>query len=125
MERTDKKLVLRPWARWTKMGRQYITTHIDDPLLPIEDIRDAVRDIEEGRFIPDREDDELTRALKIKNTQDEHEARQAPSVGNLHSLRKARNILIKAIRGGRKGRQLRKRQLRERKWRMRLRKRLP
>src|SRR3954464_10206777 len=44
----------------------YNQAHIDDPLLPIEDIRDAVRDIEEGRFIPDREDDELTRALKNK-----------------------------------------------------------
>src|SRR3954465_7037217 len=51
--------------------------------------------------------------------------RQAPSVGKLPSLRKARNIQIKAIRGGRKGRQLRKRRLRERKRRMRLRKRLP
>src|SRR3954462_1679729 len=62
---------------------------------------------------------------KIKNTQDEHEARQAPSVGKLPSLRKARNIQKKAIRGGRKGRQLRKRRLRERKRRVRLRKRLP
>src|SRR3954466_390477 len=45
----------------------YNQSHIDDPLLPIEDIRDAVRDIEAGRFIPDRDNDELTRALKKKD----------------------------------------------------------
>ena len=41
----------------------YNRRHKDNPLLPIEGIRNAVKDVTEGRFIPDREDDELTRAL--------------------------------------------------------------
>src|SRR3954467_5014641 len=56
----------------------YNQSHIDDPLLPIEDIRDAVRDIEEGGFIPDREDDELTCALKNK----EHPGRARGTPGS-------------------------------------------
>ena len=48
-------------------------------LLPIEDIRDAVRDIEAGRFIPDREDDELTHALKNK----EHPGRARGTPGSM------------------------------------------
>src|SRR3954470_15106290 len=58
--------------------------------------------------------DKMTLVMLREMTQDEHEARQAPSVGNLHSLRKAGNIQIKARRGGRKGRKLRKRRLRQR-----------
>jgi hypothetical protein len=42
----------------------YTQKHKDHPLLPIEDIRSAVQDVEVGWFIPDRENDELTRALK-------------------------------------------------------------
>ena len=32
----------------------YNRTHKDNPLLSIEDIRNAVKDVEEGRFCPDR-----------------------------------------------------------------------
>jgi hypothetical protein len=46
----------------------YTQKHKDHPLLPIKDIRSAVQDVVAGRFIPDRENDELTRALK----NDEH-----------------------------------------------------
>ena len=42
----------------------YNQRHKDNPLLPIDDIRSAVQDVEVGRFVPDREKDELTRALK-------------------------------------------------------------
>src|SRR3954471_18810727 len=79
------------WNEWTrnwfnghggtldKDGKAiYNESHIDDPLLPIEDIRDAVRDIEAGRFIPDRENDELTRALKNK----EHPGRARGTPGS-------------------------------------------
>jgi hypothetical protein len=46
----------------------YTQKHKDHPLLPIEDIRSAVQDVAAGRFVPDRENNELTRALK----KDEH-----------------------------------------------------
>ena len=49
----------------------YNQRHKDNPL-PIEDIRRAVQDIEERRFVPDRENDELTRAL----ANDEHKGRE-------------------------------------------------
>jgi hypothetical protein len=51
----------------------------------------------------------------MMSTPDEHEAHLAPSRGKLPSPRKRRDIQIKAIRGERKGRQLRKRLLRLRK----------
>ena len=41
----------------------YSRRYKDNPLLPIEDIRNAVKDVEEGRFRPDREKDELACAL--------------------------------------------------------------
>jgi hypothetical protein len=41
----------------------YNRTHKDKPLLPIKEIRNAFNDVAEGRFIPDREVDELARAL--------------------------------------------------------------
>jgi hypothetical protein len=40
----------------------YTKKHDEDPL-PIDTVRSAVKDVEEGRFHPDREKDELTRAL--------------------------------------------------------------
>ena len=43
----------------------YTKAHADHPL-PIEEIRKAHADVEEGRFIPDRDDDELARALGNK-----------------------------------------------------------
>jgi hypothetical protein len=46
----------------------YNQRHKDNPLLPINDIRSAVHDVAAGWFVPDRENDELTRALK----NDEH-----------------------------------------------------
>ena len=36
--------------------------HEENPL-PIQALRDAIRDAQEGRFLPDKENDELTRAL--------------------------------------------------------------
>ena len=56
----------------------YTRRHKDNPLLPIEDIRKAVKDVEEGRFRPDREDDELARALGNK----EHEGRTRGTSGS-------------------------------------------
>src|SRR3954465_15472123 len=56
----------------------YNQSHIDDPLLPIQVIRDAVRDIEAGRFIPDRYNAELTRVLKNK----EHPGRARGTPGS-------------------------------------------
>jgi hypothetical protein len=40
----------------------YNIRHEENPL-PIQALRDAIRDAREGRFIPDRENDELTCAL--------------------------------------------------------------
>ena len=54
--------------------------HKENPL-PIKSIRNAVKDVEEGRIIPDREKDELTCALGNKEHKGEHEAHQAPSRG--------------------------------------------
>ena len=48
-----------------KEGRAiYNQKHKDDPLLPINDIRNAVDDGAAERFISDRENDKLTQALK-------------------------------------------------------------
>ena len=44
----------------------YNKRHKDNPLLPIDKIREAVKDVEEGRFLPDRENDELSLALGNK-----------------------------------------------------------
>jgi hypothetical protein len=46
--------------------------------MPIKDIRSAVQDVEAGRFVPDRENDELTRALK----NDEHTGRARGTPGS-------------------------------------------
>ena len=60
-----------------KEGRAiYNQKHKDDPLLPIDDIRNAVDDVAAGRFVPDRENDELTRALK--NPEHDGQARGTP-----------------------------------------------
>jgi hypothetical protein len=56
----------------------YTQKHKDHPLLAIEDIRSAVQDVEARRFIPDRENDELTRALK----NDEHTGRARGTPGS-------------------------------------------
>ena len=55
----------------------YTKARAENPL-PIEEIRKAVKDVEEGRFIPDREDDELTRALGNP----EHEGRTRDTEGS-------------------------------------------
>ena len=39
-----------------------------------KDLLVAIEETKRGVFLLDRENDELTRALKILNTQDEHEA---------------------------------------------------
>ena len=49
---------------WTQKGRQYITKDT------IEEIRKAVKEVEEGRFVPDRENDELSRALGNKRSEE-------------------------------------------------------
>ena len=56
----------------------YNRRHKDNPLLPIEDIRKAVKDVEEGRFRPDRENDELARALG----NEEHKGRTRGTPGS-------------------------------------------
>jgi len=56
----------------------YNQKHKDNPQLPINDIRSAVQDVAEGRFVPDRENDELTRALK----NDEHKGRARGTPGS-------------------------------------------
>jgi len=56
----------------------YNKRHDEDPLLPIERIRQAVRDVQEGVFRPDRENDELTRALGNK----EHKGRTRGTEGS-------------------------------------------
>ena len=56
----------------------YNRRHKENPLLPIEDIRNAVKDVEEGRFRPDREKDELTRGLG----NDEHKGRTRGTPGS-------------------------------------------
>jgi hypothetical protein len=49
----------------------YNQRHKDNPLLPIDNIRSAVHDVAAGRFILDRKNNELTRALE----NDEHTGR--------------------------------------------------
>ena len=69
-----------------KAGKaMYNKRHKDNPLLekkepslPIEEIRKAVKDVEEGRFVPDREKDELTRALG----NEEHKGRTRGTPGS-------------------------------------------
>jgi hypothetical protein len=56
----------------------YNQKHKDYPLLPINDIRSAVHDVAAGQFVPDRENDELTRALK----NDEHTGRARGTPGS-------------------------------------------
>jgi hypothetical protein len=56
----------------------YNQRHKDNPLLPIDAIRSAVKDVEEGRFVPDREKDELTRGLG----NDEHKGRTRGTPGS-------------------------------------------
>jgi len=66
-------------ARWTQKGSVYIQKkHAEEPPLPIEAIRTAVKDVEEGRFHPDREKDELTRGLG----NDEHTGRTRGTPGS-------------------------------------------
>ena len=56
----------------------YNQRHRDNPLLPIEKIRTSHEDVEAGRFVPDRENDELTRALG----NDEHTGRARGTPGS-------------------------------------------
>jgi hypothetical protein len=61
----------------------YNQRHRDNPqgfaaMLPIEKIRTSHKDVEEGRFVPDRENDELTRALG----NDEHTGRARGTPGS-------------------------------------------
>jgi hypothetical protein len=51
--------------------------HDKDPL-PIDALRSAAKDVEEGRFHPEREKDELTRALG----NDEHQGRTRTTPGS-------------------------------------------
>ena len=83
----------------------YNRRHKDNPLLPIEDIRNAVKDVEEGRSVPIERRTSSHAPLGMKNTKDEHEAQKAPSHGQLGFPRTGRSIPIEVIRGERKGRQ--------------------
>jgi hypothetical protein len=56
----------------------YNQKHKDHPLLPIDDIRSAVHDVAARWFVPDRENDELTSALK----NDEHTRRARGTPGS-------------------------------------------
>ena len=56
----------------------YNRRHEENPL-PIDDLRDAINDATEGRFQPDRDNDELTRALKNK----EHYGRTRTTPGSV------------------------------------------
>jgi hypothetical protein len=64
MERSVKGLVLRAWGQVGLRREVYIykKKHDADPL-PIDALRSATKNVEEGRFHPDREKHELTRAL--------------------------------------------------------------
>jgi hypothetical protein len=90
---------------WTQKGSVYIQKNHDEDPLPIDALRSASKDVEEGRFHAEREKDELTRALG----NDEHLGRtrttQAPNRGNSGFSSKGRNFPIEAIREERKGRQ--------------------
>lgn len=73
---------------------------------PIEALEQAHKDVEEGRFQPERENDELTRALGNK----QHGGRTRGTEGSVPwkygaFLRKGRDFLIKAMRGERQGKQ--------------------
>ena len=56
----------------------YNVRHEEDPL-PIDALRDAIRAVKEGKFIPDRENDELSRALGNK----EHYGRTRTAPGSV------------------------------------------
>ena len=106
MDRTGEGLVLRAWGTLDSEGKCiYTKKHVEEPPLPIEAIRTAVKDVEEGRFHPDREKDKLTRGLG----NDEHTGRTRGTPGSkpwkLGFPSAGRNIPIEAVRGERKGRQ--------------------
>jgi hypothetical protein len=48
---------------WTWKGSVYIQKKHDEDPLPIDALRSVAKDVEEGGFHPDREKEELTRAL--------------------------------------------------------------
>jgi hypothetical protein len=80
MDTTGKKLVLRPWGHVERRreGNIYPKTQRSSPTAH-EDIRiSAVHDVAAGRFVPDRENDELTRDLK----NDEHTGRARGTPGS-------------------------------------------
>jgi hypothetical protein len=82
----------------------YTKKHDEDPL-PIDALRSASKDVEEGRFHPERERTSSHAPLGMMNTQDEHEPHQAPNRGNSSFPWKGRNFPIEAVREERKGRQ--------------------
>jgi hypothetical protein len=92
-------------ASWPQKGSVYIQKKHDEDPLPIDAIRSATKDVEEGMFHPEREKDELTRALG----NDEHPGRTRTTPGSkpwkLGFPSKRRNFPIEAIREERKGRQ--------------------
>jgi hypothetical protein len=74
-----KGLVLRAWGQVGLRREVYIykKKHDEDPL-PIDALRSVAKDVEEGRFHPEREKDELTRALG----NDEHPGRTRTTPGS-------------------------------------------
>jgi hypothetical protein len=71
MERSVKGLVLRAWRQVGLRREVYIYKKHDEDPLPIDALRSAAKNVEEGRFHPEREKDKLTRALG----NDEHPGR--------------------------------------------------
>jgi hypothetical protein len=64
MERSVKGLVLRAWREVGLRREVYIyKKKLDEDPLPIDALGSASKDVEDGRFHPKREKDELTRAL--------------------------------------------------------------
>ena len=79
MEFSVQGLVLRAWGTLDAEGLCiYNQRHKENPL-PIQSLRDANRDAREGRFIPDRDNDELTWALGNA----EHSGRVRATEGSL------------------------------------------
>jgi hypothetical protein len=83
----------------------YIYKKNDEDPLPIDALRSATKDVEEGRFHPEKEKDKLTHALG--NAEHPGRTRTTPGSKPWKSgfPSKGRNIPIEAVREESKGRQ--------------------
>ena len=55
----------------------------DQLATPLKALKAAMKDVQDGKFNPDRENDERHAPSGMLNTVDEHEAHQAPFYGRL------------------------------------------